>query len=445
VGVEMKTEKQLREEILDLVKEFHQVKFGGQSFVAGRSAVRYAGRVFDEKEIQSLVDSSLDFWLTEGRYAEEFQAQFAEFVGTEYAILTNSGSSANLLAFTALTSELLGGRRLKAGDEVISVAAGFPTTVNPIIQNNLVPVFCDVDLGTYNINIEQLKKAIGPKTRAIFLAHTLGNPYDLDAIVELVKKHDLWLIEDCCDALGSTYKGKHVGTFGHVATCSFYPAHHITIGEGGMIFTNDDVIARSVTSFRDWGRDCYCHGGENNTCGKRFTGQYGTLPKGYDHKYVYSHIGYNLKVTDMQAAIGVEQMKKLPRFVERRKENFRAWTAGFQKWSDKFILPFATEGSDPSWFAFPVTVKSNAGFTRTELTDYLASHQIETRNLFAGNLLRQPAYANIVHRVAGSLDNTETIMNDTFFLGTYPGLTQEQINHALRLIEELIATRGLKR
>jgi len=441
----MKTEQQLRNEISTLVEQFYQVKFGKNEFTAGKSAIRYAGRVFDEKEIQSLVDSSLDFWLTEGRFAEEFQAQFADFVGAEYAVLTNSGSSANLLAFTALTSELLGDRRLKAGDEVISVAAGFPTTVNPIIQNNMIPVFCDVNIGTYNINIAQLEKAIGPKTRAIFLAHTLGNPYDLDAIVELVKKHNLWLIEDCCDALGSTYKGKHVGTFGHVATCSFYPAHHITIGEGGMIFTNDEVIARSVTSFRDWGRDCYCHGGENNTCGKRFTGQYGTLPKGYDHKYVYSHIGYNLKVTDMQAAIGVEQMKKLPTFVARRKENFRAWTAGFSKWTDRFVLPYATANSDPSWFAFPVTVKAEAGFTRTELTNYLASQQVETRNLFAGNLLRQPAYANIAHRVAGSLDNTETIMNDTFFLGTYPGLTQAQIDYALMLIGEFVASRGLKR
>jgi len=437
----MSTEKELRAQISELVKDYYTVKFGNPTFTPGKSPIRYAGRVFDEKEIQSLVDSSLDFWLTEGRYAEEFQAQFAEFVGTEFAILTNSGSSANLLAFSALTSELLGDKRLKAGDEVISVAAGFPTTVNPIIQSGMVPVFCDVDIGTYNIKIDQLKKAIGPKTRAIFLAHTLGNPYDLDAIVELVKKHDLWLIEDCCDALGSTYHGKHVGTFGHVATCSFYPAHHITIGEGGMIFTDNEVIARAVTSFRDWGRDCYCHGGENNTCGKRFTGCYGTLPKGYDHKYVYSHIGYNLKVTDMQAAIGVEQMKKLPHFVTRRKENFKAWTAGFQKWADKFVLPYATEGSDPSWFAFPVTVKAGAGFTRTELTDYLASHQIETRNLFAGNLLRQPAYLNIVHRVAGSLDNTETIMNDTFFLGTYPGLTPEMIAVTLARIGEFVEAR----
>jgi CDP-6-deoxy-D-xylo-4-hexulose-3-dehydrase len=438
----MSTEKELRAKINDLVGEYYQVKFGKSSFVAGKSPVRYAGRVFDEKEIQSLVDSSLDFWLTEGRYAEEFQAQFAEYVGVEYAILTNSGSSANLLAFCALTSETLGDKRLKAGDEVISVAAGFPTTVNPIIQNGLVPVFCDVDIGTYNINIEQLKKAIGPKTKAIFLAHTLGNPYDLDAIVELVKKHNLWLIEDCCDALGSRYKGKHVGTFAHVATCSFYPAHHITIGEGGMIFTDDSIIARAVTSFRDWGRDCYCKGGENNTCGKRFNGQYGNLPKGYDHKYVYSHIGYNLKVTDMQAAIGVEQMKKLPHFVERRKENFRSWTTGFKKWENKFILPYATEGSDPSWFAFPVTVKPEAGFTRTELTDYMAARQVETRNLFAGNILRQPAYLNITHRVVGDLANTEMIMNNTFFLGTYPGLSREMIEFTLKVIGEFLASRS---
>jgi len=441
----MKSEQRLRDEIAGLVSEYYRVKFAPVEYRPGKSPIRYAGRVFDEKEIQSLVESSLDFWLTEGRFAEEFQAQFADYVGAEFAILTNSGSSANLLAFTALTSELLGSRRLRPGDEVISVAAGFPTTVNPILQNQMIPVFCDVELGTYNVNIAQLKGAITPKTRAIFLAHTLGNPYELDAIVELVRKHDLWLIEDCCDALGSRYHGKHVGTFGHVATCSFYPAHHITIGEGGMIFTNDEVIARSVTSFRDWGRDCYCHGGENNTCGKRFSGQYGSLPKGYDHKYVYSHIGYNLKVTDMQASIGVEQMKKLPAFVDARKRNFDAWSSGFQGWTDKFVLPKATPGSDPSWFGFPVTVKENAGFTRTELTDYLASHQVETRNLFAGNLLRQPAYQNIQHRVVGSLEVTDVVMNNTFFLGTYPGLTQPQIDHSLGLIAEFLASQGLKR
>lgn len=439
----MATEKELREEISKKVKEYYQVKFAEQKFEAGKSPVRYAGRVFDEKEIQSLVDSSLDFWLTSGRYTDEFENAFAEFVGIDNAILTNSGSSANLLAFTALTSHLLGEKRLKAGDEVISVAAGFPTTVNPIIQNNMVPVFVDVELGTYNVIVDEIAKAIGPKTRAIFLAHTLGNPYDLDPIMELVKKHDLWLIEDCCDALGSTYKGKSVGTFAHVSTCSFYPAHHITIGEGGMVFTNDDLIARAVISIRDWGRDCYCQGGENNTCGTRFTSQYGELPKGYDHKYVYSHIGYNLKVTDMQAAIGVEQMKKLPRFIAARKENFRLWEKGFKAFERFFILPFATAGSDPAWFAYPVTVKQDAGFLRTELTDYMARNQVETRSLFAGNLLKQPAYLGIKKRIASRLENTDRCMNDTFFLGTYPGLDKEKIDYSLAVIQKFLSEKGL--
>jgi CDP-6-deoxy-D-xylo-4-hexulose-3-dehydrase len=290
-----RTEKELRAEIASLVKEYHGVKFAPKAFEAGKSQVRYAGRVFDEKELQSLVDSSLDFWLTSGRYSEEFEASFSAFTGAEYSFLVNSGSSANLVAFAALTSPLLGDKRLKPGDEVISVAAGFPTTLNPIIQHGMVPVFVDVEIGTYNIDVAELEKAIGPKTRAIFLAHTLGNPYDLDAVMALVKKHDLWFVEDCCDALGSMYKGRMVGSFGHIATCSFYPAHHITMGEGGCVITNDEVLARATRSIRDWGRDCYCAGGESNTCGKRFSGQYGTLPKGYDHKYVYSHIGYNLK------------------------------------------------------------------------------------------------------------------------------------------------------
>ena len=427
----MSTEKELRKKINDLVGEYFLEKFGKASFVAGKSPVRYAGRVFDEKEIQSLVDSSLDFWLTEGRYAEEFQAQFAEFVGVEYAILTNSGSSANLLAFCALTSETLGEKRLKAGDEVISVAAGFPTTVNPIIQNGLVPVFCDVDIGTYNINIEQLKKAIGPKTKAIFLAHTLGNPYDLDAIVELVKDHNLWLIEDCCDALGSRYKGKHVGTFAHVATCSFYPAHHITIGEGGMIFTDDSIIARAVTSFRDWGRDCYCKGGENNTCGKRFGWKLGALPEGYDHKYIYSEIGYNLKVLDLQAAIGLEQLKKLPAFIRKRKENFTTIYNHLREHQDTLLLPTWHPKADPSWFAFPITVREDAGFSRKDLTSFLESKKIETRMIFGGNILKQPAYMDIGREIRGSLENTDRIMSNSFFVGVYPGITEEKMGFML--------------
>jgi len=434
-----KTEQELRAEIAALVKEFYNTKFAERSFVPGQTPVRYAGRVFDEKEIQASVDASLDFWLTSGRYTEAFESAFSEFTGAEYSILVNSGSSANLIALTSLMSPLLGDRKLKKGDEVIAVAAGFPTTVNPIIQNGLIPVFVDVEIGTYNINIDHLKRALSPKTRAIFLAHTLGNPYDLDAIMEIVRAHNLWLIEDCCDALGSVYKGKMVGSFGHIATCSFYPAHHITMGEGGCVFTSDDVLARAARSIRDWGRDCYCAPGESNTCGKRFSGQYGKLPKGYDHKYVYSHVGYNLKVTEMQAAIGVEQMKKLPHFIARRKENFARWYEGFSKWSDCFILPLATEGADPSWFAFPITVKQTAPFSRTELTNFLNAHGVETRNLFAGNILMQPGYLNIEHRVApDGLTVTNMIMNDTFFLGTYPGLAKEQIDYALSLIAQFV-------
>jgi CDP-6-deoxy-D-xylo-4-hexulose-3-dehydrase len=436
-----KTHQELRSQILDLVKEYTAAKFEKKAFVAGETPVRYAGRVFDHEELSALVDSSLDFWLTAGRYAEEFESSLAEFLDLEFALLVNSGSSANLLAFTALTSPLLGDKRLRAGDEVISVAAGFPTTVNPIIQNGMIPVFVDVDLGTYNANIEEIRNAIGPKTRAIFLAHTLGNPYNLEGIVQLVHEKGLYLIEDCCDALGSTYKNKKVGTFGHIASFSFYPAHHITLGEGGAVATNDEILARAVKSLRDWGRDCYCNGGENNTCGKRFTGQYGTLPVGYDHKYVYSHIGYNLKVTDMQAAIGVAQLKKLPTFCARRKENFILWSEGFSKWRDKFILPQATEGSDPAWFAFPITVRENAGFTRTELTNHLDMHKVETRNLFAGNLLKQPAYSDIECRIQSSLQNTELVMTNTFFLGTFPGITKEQIAYTCDCINSFIQSR----
>jgi CDP-4-dehydro-6-deoxyglucose reductase, E1 len=438
-----KTEIELRAEISDLVKQFYQIKFADRKFVQGTSPVHYAGRVFDEKEIQALVDSSLDFWLTSGRYSQQFEELFCEFTGAEYSFLVNSGSSANLVAFASLMSPLLGEKALKKGDEVISVAAGFPTTLNPIIQNGMIPVFVDIDVGTYNVNADKLRQAIGPRTRAIFLAHTLGNPYDLGVVMELAEKHALWLVEDCCDALGSKYKGRSVGSFGHIATCSFYPAHHITMGEGGCVFTSDETLARAARSIRDWGRDCYCASGENNTCGKRFSGRYGSLPAGYDHKYVYSHIGYNLKVTDMQAAIGVEQMKKLPFFIERRKENFRRWTTGFSALSDLFILPQATEGSDPSWFAYPVTVREGSGFTRTELTDYLSNHFIETRNLFGGNLLRQPAYQGIEHRIApGGLANTDRVMNDTFFLGAYPGLNIDMIENTIRMIRDFVESRN---
>jgi CDP-6-deoxy-D-xylo-4-hexulose-3-dehydrase len=449
------TEIELRQQIAALVAEFHKIRSTKQAFIPGKTPVRYAGRVFDEKEIQAAVEASLDFWLTEGRFAEEFQSELAAKIGTEYAILTNSGSSANLLALTALTSPLLGDRRLRPGDEVIAVAAGFPTTLNPVIINNLIPVIVDVDIGTYNVQVDQLEQAIGPRTRAIFIAHTLGNPFNLSEILRIVKKHNLFLIEDCCDALGSRYSlpdsfvdsepseaGRFVGSFGHLATCSFYPAHHITLGEGGTVLTSDETLARIIRSLKDWGRDCYCGPGENNTCGRRFSGQYGNLPYGYDHKYVYSHIGYNLKATDIQAAIGVEQLKKLDSFCAARRNNFQLWLAGFQKFEGKFILPRATEGSDPAWFAFPITVKDNAGFTRTELTNHLNTRLIETRNLFGGNLLRQPAYLNIAHRQIGELPNTDRIMNNTFFLGTYPGLGHEEIDYTVNIIDEFMRAKN---
>jgi CDP-4-dehydro-6-deoxyglucose reductase, E1 len=441
------TEADLRLQVAALVAQFHQTRNSKQVFIPGKTPVRYAGRVFDEKELQAAVEASLDFWLTEGRFAEEFQSELAARVGVEYALLTNSGSSANLLALTALTSHLLGDRRLRPGDEVITVAAGFPTTVNPIILNNLIPVFVDVDIPTYNVQINQIEQAISPKTKAIFIAHTLGNPFNLNEVLRIAEKYGLFLIEDCCDALGSTYRrlddcqpiDSFVGSFGHIATCSFYPAHHITLGEGGAVLTSDETLARIIRSLKDWGRDCYCGPGENNTCGRRFSGQYGSLPNGYDHKYVYSHIGYNLKATDIQAAIGVEQLKKLDSFCAARRRNFQLWTEGFRKYEKYFLLPQATAGSDPAWFAFPLTVKSDAGFSRTELTNNLNTHLIETRNLFGGNLLRQPAYLNIDHRQIGGLPNTDRIMNDTFFLGTYPGLGKEQIDYTMGIIDQSIS------
>jgi CDP-6-deoxy-D-xylo-4-hexulose-3-dehydrase len=438
------TENKTRKNISALVKKFYCENFSKKSFIPGISTVHYAGRVFDEKEMISLVDSALDFWLTSGRFTREFESALGSFVGAKFAVLVNSGSSANLLAIAALASPLLGKKRLNPGDEIITVAAGFPTTVNSIIQNGMTPVFVDVDLGTYNVSLKRIRKAIGSKTRAIFLAHTLGNPFNVGEIEKLARQYNLYLIEDCCDALGSLYKNRMVGTFGHIATFSFYPAHHITLGEGGALVTNDGEICRAIRSLRDWGRDCFCPSGENNHCGRRFTGHYGTLPQGYDHKYVYSHIGYNLKATEMQAAIGVEQMKKLPEFCMLRRENFSVWLNGLKKWEEVFVLPLATQNSDPAWFAFPITVKDGAGFSRTDLTNHLEKNLIETRNLFAGNLLRQPAYKNISCRIAGSLEITEVVMNNTFFLGTYPGLTREMIAYSLNVIDKFIAAKRKK-
>jgi CDP-4-dehydro-6-deoxyglucose reductase, E1 len=425
----MKTDKELRKEILELTKEFYKAKFSNQNFIPGKTKVNYAGRVFDENEIVNLVDASLDFWLTEGRYSEQFCEKIAEFLGVENVLLTNSGSSANLLAFSALTSEKLGDKCLKAGDEVISVAAGFPSTVTPIIQCGMIPVFVDVDIPSYNIDIQMLKKAISSKTRCIFIAHTLGNPFNIDKVMEIANDHNLWVIEDNCDAFGSKYNGKYTGTFGHLSTISFYPAHHITTGEGGAIVTNNSQLANIVRSFRDWGRDCYCAGGENNTCGKRFTQKFGDLPVGYDHKYVYSEIGYNLKMTDMQAAIGVAQMDKLVDFCEKRKQNFKRHLSIFSKYPQYFILPEATKKSDPAWFSFIVTVKNDAPFSRDQLTTFFNENLIETRNFFAGNIVKQPAFINKNFRIADHLKNTDYIMNNTFFMGTYPGLTGEMFDY----------------
>jgi CDP-6-deoxy-D-xylo-4-hexulose-3-dehydrase len=407
-----------------------------KGFIQGKDYIPYAGRVYDEKEMISLVDSTLDFWLTAGKFAKQFETEFAKFLGAKYCLLTNSGSSANLLAISALTSPKLGDKQLKIGDEVITVAATFPTTVNPIIQNNLVPVFMDVDVGTYNIQADKIEEALSEKTKAIFLAHTLGNPFNLDKILEICKEYNLWLIEDNCDALGSKYNGKYTGTFGHIATFSFYPAHHITMGEGGALVTNDAQLKRIIESFRDWGRDCWCEPGHDNTCGKRFGWQLGTLPFGYDHKYIYSHVGYNLKITDMQAAIGVEQLKKLPSFIEARKKNFKLIYDGLKKYGKYFILPEVEPEADPSWFGFMLTVRKNAGFTKNNIVKYLEENKIATRMLFAGNIVRHPSFENVKYRIYGNLVNTDRIMNDTFWIGVYPGITNEMIDYILGKFDE---------
>jgi CDP-6-deoxy-D-xylo-4-hexulose-3-dehydrase len=430
--------KRLRQEIIAKTIEYQQARFAPTEFIPGKSKVNYAGRVFDEQEIVNAVEASLDFWLTEGRFSEEFAEKIADFLGVKNVLLTNSGSSANLLAFSALTSDKLGDKRLKPGDEVISVAAGFPATVTPIIQYGLIPVFVDVDINTYNIDVNKVEAAITDKTRCIFIAHTLGNPFDLEIIMELANKHNLWVIEDNCDAFGSKYKGKYTGTFGHLSTISFYPAHHITTGEGGAIITNDAKLAQLVRAFRDWGRDCYCMGGENNTCGKRFSQQFGNLPMGYDHKYVYSEIGYNLKMTDIQAAIGSAQMDKLEDFCNKRRANFKKHYAIFSEYPQFFSLPTATKDSDPAWFAFIVTVKEDAPFSRDEITRYLNSKLIETRNLFAGNMTKQPAFVHKNWRISENLDVTDTIMNNTFFLGTYPGLSDEMFIYEEKILKEYL-------
>ena len=426
-----RTAEELREHILELVQSYHDAAFGSRDFVPGETPVPVSGRVFDADELLHLVDSSLDFWLTTGRYAKRFELEFAKAVGVRHALLCNSGSSANLLAVSALTSKKLGERRLRPGDEVITVAAGFPTTVNPIVLNGLVPVFVDVELGTYNLDASQLEAAVGPRTRAIIAAHTLGNPFELDAVLAFAEQHDLWLIEDNCDALGSTYRDKLTGSFGDFGTLSFYPAHHITMGEGGAVLTNRPQLKLLIESFRDWGRDCWCEPGEDDTCGLRFEQQLGSLPRGYDHKYIYTHIGYNLKVTDMQAAVGVAQLAKLDSLVAARKRNWQLLYDGLTPYEDVLLLPRATAHSDPSWFGFPITIKREATFGRNELVRHLEERKIATRLLFGGNLVRQPAYEEIDFRAVGGLPNSDVVMNQSFWIGVYPGLTEEMISFVL--------------
>jgi CDP-6-deoxy-D-xylo-4-hexulose-3-dehydrase len=425
-----------RSEILNLASDFFDAATSPK-FIAGESAVPVSGKVLDGTDIAALVDASLDGWLTAGRFHDDFERALAKYVGVRNALFVNSGSSANLVALAGLTSPKLGKRALKAGDEVITVAAGFPTTVNPIIQNGMTPVFVDVELGTYDAVIDQVREAISPKTRAIMMAHTLGNPFNVDAIKAICKEHNLWLIEDSCDALGSTYGGKRTGSFGDTATVSFYPAHHITTGEGGAVFVNSPLVKKQVESFRDWGRDCYCATGCDNTCHKRFEWQLGDLPRGYDHKYIYSHIGYNLKATDMQAALGLSQMKKLDSFVQARKNNFEYLKKSFES-IDDFILPEATPNSDPSWFGFGLTIKPESGVDRTALLKHLDERKIGSRLLFGGNLLKQPAYRNVEHRVIGELNNTNLIMTNTFWLGVYPGLTKEMLDYVGSVVYDFV-------
>ena len=436
--VQISKTKVIREQIAKLVEQYAALEFAPKEFIPGQTPVPPAGKLLDAMEIKNMVEASLDGWLTTGRFNTEFERNLARFFGVRHAITVNSGSSANLVAFSTLTSPTLNERAIKPGDEVIGVAAGFPTTVNPILQFGAVPVFVDVELGTYNIDSTKIEAAISPKTKAIMLAHTLGNPYNLDVITGLCKKYNLWLIEDCCDALGTTYHGKKVGTFGDLATLSFYPAHHITMGEGGAVLTNEPRLKRIAESFRDWGRDCFCDPGKDNTCGKRFCWKLGDLPEGYDHKYTYSHIGYNLKITDMQAACGLAQLEKAPAFIQKRKDNFEFLKSRLANCEQFLVLPQATANSDPSWFGFPITLKPNAPITRLELLQKLDAQKIGTRLLFAGNLTRQPSMIGRNFRVSGDLTNTDVVMNQTFWIGLQPALTREMLEFTVSKLEEYI-------
>ena len=437
----MTVPEDLRRRILELTSEYVREQWPGREFVPGETPVPVSGRVFDADDVTHLIDASLDFWLTAGRFAAQFEREFARQLGRRAALLCNSGSSANLVALSTLTADELGDRRLRPGDEVVTVAAGFPTTINPIIQNRLVPVFLDIELGTYNVSVERLEEAIGPRTRAIMLAHTLGNPFDLDRVTAVARDKGLWLVEDTCDALGSLYRGRQTGTFGDLSTFSFYPAHHITMGEGGAVATDQPLLKKIAASFRDWGRDCWCEPGVANTCGKRFDWQLGELPHGYDHKYIYSHVGYNMKATDMQAAVGVSQLKKLPGFIAARKRNFARLSEGLAPLSEHLLLPRATAGSDPSWFGFPITVRPQAPFSCVEVVAHLESRRIATRQVFAGNALRQPAYQGIECRVVGDLANTDLVMRQTFWIGVYPGITDPMVDFVVSELSAFVRSR----
>ena len=430
------TPDDIRKEIAKLVNQFAEMTTAPKPFIGGESVIPPAGKVVGAREMELMVEASLDCWLTTGRFNAEFEKKLAEFIGVKYLISVNSGSSANLVAFSALTSPKLGARAIKKGDEVIGVAAGFPTTVNPIVQFGAIPVFVDVDMTTHNINADLIEAAITPKTKAIMLAHTLGNPFNLSKVKALCEKYNLWLVEDCCDALGAKYNGQMVGTFGDIATLSFYPAHHITRGEGGAVFTNNPQLKMIAESFRDWGRDCYCAPGRDNTCGDRFGQQFGSLPKGYDHKYVYAHLGYNLKITDMQAACGLAQLERAQGFIDARKRNYDLLKTRLNSLSDFIEIAEATPNSEPSWFGFPVTIKESAGVSRVDVVKFLDQHKIGTRLLFAGNLTRQPYFQDIEYRVVGDLTNTDRTMNNTFWLGIYPALGEEHFEFVAEKLEE---------
>ncbi len=440
----MTKQEELKQEILEKTKQYYELVHKPKQeaeFIEGKSKINYAGRVFDDVEMRYLVDSALDFWLTYGEYSKIFEKKLAEYLGTKWAFLVNSGSSANLLAFYSLTSPLLGEKRIKRGDEVITVAACFPTTVAPIVQYGAIPVFVDMELRYFNIDTTKLESALTAKTKAVMVAHTLGNPFDIKTVKEFCDKHNLWLIEDNCDALGSTYEGKPTGTWGDIGTSSFYPPHHMTMGEGGAVYTDNPIIKKILLSMRDWGRDCWCDSGMDNTCGKRFSMSFGKLPKGYDHKYVYSHFGFNLKVSDMQAAVGVAQIEKLPYFVKKRKENFKKLYTGL-KGIEEFIFVEPQQNSDPSWFGFMITLKDDVIFSRNEITEYLEKNNIQTRNLFAGNILKHPLFNSMRkgedYRIAGELRNTDKIMNDSFWIGLYPGMSNRAIDYIIEKIKMFI-------